>query len=271
MPVLRLASMMMLISPLLFSDEIILKEGKTIQGKITGEDSQEYTILMGSNMVLRVHKDKVQKVNRDIVPKSTRPIIRSDSQAPVIAASSVTVANPRAPVSVMPGSPTSPTPLSSPEKVQVPTHVPSAPVRGVVQQSTLVKNAVTVNRTLVISEKKSLSNEALYSKMSWDISWSGEADKENDQFKWKWALVRSTITQVVPDSTASISHFQNKRDLYYSSEESFAEQLSTLRAKDESALRLESNQLFTQLKSLAEKKQLGLERRSKKMFDESGK
>ena len=36
--------------------------------------------------------------------------------------------------------------------------------------------------------------DATVIKTSWAISWEGVPEKENDQFKWKWAVVRTTIT-----------------------------------------------------------------------------
>jgi predicted secreted Zn-dependent protease len=48
----------------LFADEIHLKEGKILTGKITKEDADEYTIRLGQSMYLRVPKENAVKVVR---------------------------------------------------------------------------------------------------------------------------------------------------------------------------------------------------------------
>ena len=55
------------------ADEIILKEGRTLQGTITAEDDHEYTLYMASKMFLRVDKTKVSKVVRTAPVKKIAP------------------------------------------------------------------------------------------------------------------------------------------------------------------------------------------------------
>ncbi len=197
------------------ADELVLQDGKTLKGTITKEDAHEFTILLGSNMVLRVAKDKVTKaVRTPAAPASSRHVVHM----PV--ASTSTVKSSSAPV----------------EKKEEPV---------------ARKPGVSVERTIVSGPT------------GWETSWEGAADKEGDQFKWKWAVIRATITE-----GASPSLGKGRVGIYTDASQSFADQLAVLRAPSEKMLRDDSTRLFDEMKEKAAKKIKGFERREKKSVDQ---
>ena len=204
------------------ADEIILKEGKTLAGRITKEDDQEYTLLMGSNMVLRVAKSKVRKVVRTIVPKPARPTVRSSASSAIAVSTA-----------------------STPEVRAVPE----------VERTTIKSGVVSID--------KAVKTKATGAKTVWAVTWEGESEKEAEQSKWKWAVVRATIT---PSShTAPV--IAGQLVIFDDALQSFAEEVTALRAKDEPGLRAATAERFETMKSQAAKRQSGYERRNKKIFD----
>lgn len=260
------------------ADELILKEGKTLQGRITHEDAREYTIMLGSNMVLRVDKSKVAKVVRSAPPPApTRPILRSSDL--------VVQKSTAAPVSKPVGDQVGSTVKSSTAAV-VKKSAPAAlqPAAAIESSSAKIEN-VRIEKTLVTSTVSARGPDPAAVQTSWLADWEGEAQSESGQHKWKWAVVRATITTALPRWNVPLkaapeaveawntflpkagAYAAGRLEIYSQSMDSFASELVPLRAKDEAELRKESEQLFQEMKNSVEKKLQGHDRRTKKIFD----
>lgn len=269
-----------------FADEIILKEGRTLQGTITGETDQEYTLYMASKMFLRIDKTKVSKVIRTTQPKKSRPTVRTDSlgQKPVgTSTAPASAAKPSAPAVL--------------EAEQVKTGVQFQMTKK--EQATVEKTIATKTYTVVgstMSEIKSdifdkkqgkgflVDRERSATQTRWQLSWDGAAEKEGTQMKWKWAVVRATITTTFPawkvppkpDSgvVSAWNDFLNKNAAYVAGEseiignsiDKFAEELALIRSESEPALRQQSQVLCNTMKEQTHKKGSGYQRRMKKIF-----
>ncbi len=250
------------------ADELVLKEGKTLSGKITGEDARQYTILLGSNMVLRVDKNKVVKVVRTAPPaKPARPTIRTSD----VAAIKTSTKTSTTPTASTPSTPAAP----------VVSNIPALQVKSGVETTSTANGNVKVEKSVVTSTVAVRGPEPSVIKTSWAVAWTGEAEGG----QWKWAVVRATITNVMPRWEAPAKaepktveawnnflskagvHSAGKTGIYSQSIESFAAELAQLRSKDEATLRQESKQLFEAMKARAAKQQEGHERRTKKIFD----
>ncbi len=254
------AAVLLLVSPFVCADELVLKEGKSIQGKITKEDADEYTILMGSQMYLRVAKEKVARVVRDTPAKPNKPIVRTPVASPKAVNVSTAVAAVPSPSSNAPVAATAvkPSPAKatpSPGVVATPSISPAKVTEP--PQQTVKKGVVTIEENVAASKT---------GKTTLQTVWEGTPEKEANQTKWKAVILRATIAN---DPTSP--HAKQEVDSLRSSLSSFAEELTALRANDEKTLRSETDRLLAVMQDHAKKRLQGLARREKKEFDKKQK
>ncbi len=211
----------------LFADEIHLKEGKVLSGKITHESDEEYTIRLGKGMVLRVPKKTAAKVIR--TNPSVAPSTATLSSYQIKSVKVSTAATPAA--------------LVTPEKTV----------------SDLLKPSGRALHGFQISEIRlpPVAGATPVQYSTWDVSWSGKSGKDEGALKWVSGVVVATIT--VP-SASPIEDGRQK--IYTAALTSFVETLHQLRANSEADLIKESGVLFDTMKGQTTRRLQGHLRRS---------
>lgn len=217
-----------LLSPLL-ADEIHLKEGKILSGKITHESDEEYTIRLGKGMVLRVLKKNAAKV------------IRSES---AVAASTTTISSYQV-KSVKVSTAATPAPLTPPEK----------PVVDLLKRSDRELHGFQISEVRL----PAASGKTKLPYSLWDLSWSGKSGKDEGTFKWVAGVVVATVTVPVASE-----HEMERQKIWAEGLTSFVETLHHLRSNSEAELKNESDLIFKNMKERTEKRWQGYLRRTKK-------
>lgn len=259
------------------ADEIILNDGNTLTGTITKEDASEYTIRLRKNMYLRVEKESVSRVIRSEKKKEEPNVIR---------------------LLPPPAKSTSP---AAPVKSTAPAPAVMNIVEAARGQERINKN-VRISETIIyktyevpgesLEEIKDhildrangkgvkVGPERVISNISWEPIWSGETGRGARGAKWNAAVIRATITVILPEWKApdepnnetvidwnkfiedTEAYERGRIRIYGSALDSFSEALQGLRTPSEKELKLESDKLFDQMKVRAQKRQQGYVRRS---------
>ena len=218
------------------SDQIILKSGRTLTGRIIAETDTGYQMKLGPSMYLKVAKEEVSSVVREKAPASTRPTVRLEQVT-----STGTVAAPTA----TPATKTSgkkPSTVRKPAHSKAPASSPShaapkrpagarpshekpaarpragAPVEETASTETLKVGVVMIQKTTVMADyeieardfeaaRKAVMDptsgrgflerhERRAGRTTWDASWSGVPGPGGKQ--WKQVVVAATMTVTLP-------------------------------------------------------------------------
>jgi predicted secreted Zn-dependent protease len=94
----------LLISGAARADEITLKSGKIIAGKITSETDQSYTVKFGANMFLSVSKDEVSSVSRERSAPTRQTLTLEQAMSTSTVVTSTRTAKPGHPAAPRPAS-----------------------------------------------------------------------------------------------------------------------------------------------------------------------
>lgn len=217
-------------------DEVILNEGKTLSGTITNENAEEVTIKLGVNMVLRVDKSKIKQIKYDSKKKAAPAIWSPPPSAKATG-----------------GKPPSAVPSPTPQKPAVKSNMPLPTLSNPDLKFDVRKEGVVwIEETLRKLPKGKGGGDAL--PIDWKWSWSGVSRTDGDNFRWKEAVVASTITS---RGEVEMEHVQ----VYREAVDSFAQALNLMETKNEAILRKDSETLFKDTRTRASKRLQGLERR----------
>jgi predicted secreted Zn-dependent protease len=276
----------------LSADELLLKEGKTLTGKIVKEDEVEYTIRLSHNMYLRVEKTKVVKVTKDQPESEATPLTQTTvKKAVTVSTTSATTAATATPTPSSTAAVPNPSPVASAAKI------PDSEIRtkdrtnhGFKISEQVINKIYTVRgdtmdaikSDILDSEKGKgvkVGNKREASGSEWITAWNGASATEEGKFKWKSGVVVATITVTLPswkaadnanpetikawnDYFASVNGMEEGRAKIYSQAlDNFCESLVQLRESSEDNLKKESNKLYEQMKSQVENRQQGYLRR----------
>jgi hypothetical protein len=228
--------LLMLLSSFVWADEIHLKEGKVLSGRITHESSDEYTIRLGKGMVLRVPKENAAKV------------IRTEPVAPVaVSTHSSYLTRPRAATPALSVTTSTSTPV-----VSVSTMSSNQPAEIF---KTTERTLHGFHITEIRQPEGPLKTKTLYS--TWVVSWSGQSGKDETQFKWDSGVVVATIT------LRAITPVEKERqEIYKNALSEFVETLHQLRSNSPEELQKDSDVLFAEMKAKTERRLQGHLRRS---------
>jgi hypothetical protein len=223
---------------ILRADEILLREGKTLHGKITHEDANEVMIRTAPTMYLRIERSKIQKITRAAPTGPTNVVRTVNTPAVKKSTASVTVST---------------TTTKAPAIVEKSTATPAAP-KG--EKATTTK-AVAVATRPGVTFAETISVKPV-SKPTLDFSWAGVSDKEGANFKWKSLVLTSTISVMMPTSTEKQN--QARLDIYHTSIESLSQALQSLRVEGDAKLKETSQILVDSALARAEIRQRGYSR-----------
>lgn len=225
--------------PLGAADEIMLRGGKVLRGRITGETDDAYRIKLGANMYLSVEKSKVAAVTRDTPPPPAVPGPPAKKSPP---------AEPAKP------EPTKPEPAKKdPPPPPVPAAPPAPPEAG--EKKTIGKAVVTTLVETAVDRKLSAT------RIEWAATWDGAPATGGKA--WKSLNVRSTVKVVQPPAVSAEQAASDAGHLTIISDAvaQFARSASNLAAPDEKTLRAQTDSLLATVRSRAAKKRAGFERR----------
>lgn len=268
-----------IVSPLR-ADEIVLKSGRSMTGKITAENDTSYTIRLRSNMYLSVAKDEVLSVKRNKpAPVSDRPTYKMETPAVETstgAASAVTKST---------------TPLVEIHNMKEASETGQSKVGiAVVTETMVMKNYVVTGDNFESAHKcivdRSSGRGFLEdrrrhpSKTEWSASWSGTAAPDGK--RWKSVEVISTVTVTAPAWTVktppsaedakkwadflkqTIDHESGHSKIVHEALISFAESAAQLSGPSKEKLASETESLFKSIREQAALRRQGYERREGK-------
>lgn len=234
----------LLLSPCdVFADRIVLKEGKTLTGKITSEDDQEVMIKLGGNMFLRVEKSKISTIVRT-QPKQPQssPLIIMEKKEPKPSVRKVSEGSS----------------FSRDQKGGL----------TIEETSTVRISSVTIE---ALAEAKERSSQCFMVSR-----WDGAMNRDGI-FKWNTLLLQATMTVTYPHWTVDVSsaeaqawgkhlaHLEKYEKGHLELNRQFlrnaGEALLNVRAKNEANLTKESNQIWDKYQDRLQKQRRGYDRR----------
>lgn len=260
-------------SPVFAKDEVVLKEGKTLSGKIIHEDDKSITITTFPNMVVSVEKSKVSEIKR--TPKATKaPVWTPPAQTSTATVKTSTAAVAASTAPAKPAAPAAPVVQPKPEILAIrPISSTDTRKEGAINVVEVVVHRVHKVKGAQFSDVKSADHSTV-----WTSTWSGTPEAFGDRFRWKEGLLQSTITVTLPawspavppkdDQIKAWNEFlprtadyeAGKVLLYKEKSRSLATALSELQSKNEASLREESNALIKKFRDQADKRIQGYER-----------
>jgi len=205
------------------ADEIRLKSGKTMTGKITSETAQSYTLKLGANMFLSIDKDDVASVSKtrvETAPRKTVTLdtIRSTATVAAPAGSTATTkgtAPAQSPSTARPASPGAPVPKASAPR--------PAPGKGSAEAAADRETSIAEDLKIGVARISKTSRVRLYevdgkdfesarraildeksgrgfmdggrrvaARADWEATWSGTPGPGGQQ--WKALVVVATVT-----------------------------------------------------------------------------
>jgi hypothetical protein len=241
------------------ADEVVLKEGKILTGKITEEDANVLTIDLAAHMVLHVEKSKIKEIHRDVKPESKRPIITMDQLKKESAA-------PKAGA----------TPMAPPMLIK---NAEEGSQTSQKKQDNISFFETLTTKTFVVEGPAAAPSHP--SHLKWDIRWEGKFGKEGTIFKWDSVQVFSTTTVSIPywrgpknPDAATVNawnsffqgvenHNKGHLEIYEEALASIGSGLTALRAGSEADLKAKTTSFVRTIMSRTERKQQGYDRREK--------
>jgi hypothetical protein len=235
------------------ADEILLREGKTLHGKITHEDANEVMIRTAPTMYLRIERSKISKITRSPQTGPTNTVRTVTVTPAAVNKSTAAVSKSTTPVN-----PPTVKPAVAAVAPEAPKPIPAK--AGVTFAETINKQSVAVPNITAWSPK--LSKPAL------ELSWLGASEKDASNFKWKSLVLTSTITLMTPtspsltpaDQAVVDKQNQGRVDIYHSIIESLSQALMSLRSESEAKLKETSQILVDSSLARAEIRQRGYSR-----------
>jgi predicted secreted Zn-dependent protease len=252
------------------ADEITLKSGKTITGRITAETDKSYTVKFGSNMYLSVEKSDVARVTRDEPAKSQKQIIRMEqpkSASPV--ASTPTAKSPAA----------APAAPADPKRSNEGVNIETVKV-GVVSIQKIFQSKVNLLEGRTFAQLENKLNSGAASKTVWKAEWTGKPGAGGK--KWAGAVVVASITVTLPAWNTppgtppadtekwnayikqATEHEAGHAEIIHDGLVSFGQSASNLSEKSEADLRRATTALFTAIQDQVAKRRQGFDRRLKR-------
>ncbi len=237
--------------PLVRADQVVLKEGKILNGTITDETPEKITIDLGAHMVLHVNKSEIKSILRDPKPVSHPPFGLNDAVKK-----------------------TPKTPLPQPSPVN---NITEGSQTKEIKKENIVFFE-TVNYTGYPTSGP-VGLNAHPANLRFDCFWEGKIGKEGNEFKWTSLILRSTTSVSAPrwdpmkppepelfkswnDLVASLqTHTQGHIDIYSDTANAIGSGLISLQATSEADLNAKSKALVKEALARAEKKQRGYDRR----------
>jgi predicted secreted Zn-dependent protease len=257
------------------ADEIVLKSGKSLTGRITAETDQSYTIKLGANMFISVEKDEVSRVSVTKPATGARPVYRMETPAaqktPAVSTTTSTpsaVSNPREFISTE----TFKTGVVVVEKA---TRFKTYSVEG--------KDFAAVRRAILDpASGKGFPDggKRRVSRTEWSASWTGQPGEGGKE--WKSVVVVATVTvslpawkakgTVVPEDAAkwaallkeATARESGHMEIIHDGLVSFGQSASNFSAIDEGELKSETTALFNAIQQQVTKRRLGYERRERR-------
>lgn len=248
--------------PLHAADEIYLKSGKILSGKIVGESDHAYRLRLGMNMYLNVEKNEVTHIFRQTPRVRKTPAKTAKKAAP-------------------------PTPAAPPPPPAEPDTKTVKRTVGVVDLTMTVQPAyydvrgrtmAAVMRTITDREKGVgfiVYGQRRPSHTTWRVSWYGKPTAIGNA--WQKLVVVATVTPNLPawtpaparreaDAWAAMIKERERIEAEHAqiiqeTLTSFAESASNLNATDEKALREQTAQLITDFRARADLRRKGYDRR----------